>query len=181
MLRLFVAVPIPQAQRQHLGLLAGGVPQARWVPPENHHVTLRFLGDTPEDRAAEIDEALAALRAPAFRLGLAGVGHFGGDRAVRILWAGVEGDVQALHFLRDKVNAALMKAGLPPEGQKFSPHVTLARLRDAPLARVRQFLEGNAGFRTAPFAVDRFVLYRSHLGAGGASYEALAEYPLQAG
>lgn len=177
MIRLFVAITIADVVRQRLAGLSGGVPGARWMEPESLHLTLRFIGDVHEDQAIDIDAALTALRAPSFALTLEGVGVFGSARRARILWAGVERN-EALNHLQAKVESAMVRCGLPAEERKFSPHVTLARLRDPPPDRLGRFLSDNGLFRAGPMAVDRVTLYRSHLGNGGSVYEALSDYPL---
>lgn len=177
MIRLFVALDFPPEVRERLAGLGGGVPGARWTEADNLHLTLRFIGEVPDDMAADIDAALAEIESPAFDLVLDGVGMFGSGRSARVLWAGVERS-EPLTRLQSKVESALVRCGLPAEERKFSPHVTLARLRDAPKERLGRFLEERGLFRAGPMRIDRFTLYRSHLGKGGAVYEALREYGL---
>ncbi|MBP2229846.1 RNA 2',3'-cyclic phosphodiesterase [Azospirillum agricola] len=177
MIRLFVALDVTEEIRQRLAGLSGGVPGARWMDPASLHLTLRFIGEVPEDQAFDIDEALAGVRAPPFALTLDGVGVFGSGRRARVLWAGVERN-EALNHLQAKVESALVRCGLPAEERKFSPHVTLARLKDPPQDRVARFLGERGLFRAGPMAVDHLTLYRSHLGNGGSVYEALRAYPL---
>ncbi|HEV2303018.1 MAG TPA: RNA 2',3'-cyclic phosphodiesterase [Stellaceae bacterium] len=177
MLRLFVGIAFPPELKLRLSLLCGGLPGARWVDPGNFHLTVRFIGETGEDMAAEIDAALARLRARRFSLRLAGIGIFGGDKP-RQLWVGVERHPD-LEALRDKVEQALMRAGLPPEPRKFAPHVTLARLNNAPRERLKEFLAAHALFRAEPLAVEGFSLIASLRTKAGSVYEEEAAYPLQ--
>jgi len=177
MIRLFVALDFPADVRDRLAGLGGGVPGARWTDSENLHLTLRFIGEVPEDTAADIDQALSEIEAPGFDLVLDGVGMYGSSRNARILWAGVERSEPLVH-LQSKVESALVRCGLAAEERKFSPHVTLARLRDAPKERIGRFLEERGLFRAGPMRIGHFTLYRSHLGKGGAVYEALREYGL---
>ncbi|MGQ9366370.1 RNA 2',3'-cyclic phosphodiesterase [Azospirillum sp. ST 5-10] len=177
MIRLFVALELPEDLRQRLSGLGGGVPGARWAEPENLHLTLRFIGEVPDDRLHDIDAALATVEAPAFDVVLDGVGVFGSGRNARVLWAGVERN-EALGHLQAKVESALVRGGLPRDERKFSPHVTLARLKEAPRERIGRFLEERGLFRAGPVPVDHFTLFRSHLGRTGAVYEALRDYPL---
>ena len=177
MIRIFVGVPLPDAVRERLEKLCHGLPGARWVAPENLHVTLRFIGEVDEAEAEDIDAALAVIRHPAFPLSLAGADCFGSSKKVRVVWAGVEGS-EPLIRLYAKVESALVRLGLEPEGRKYKPHVTLARLRGTPRRRVGAFLAATGPFRTEPFPVGCFTLFRSFLGRQGAHYEALAEYPL---
>ncbi len=178
MIRLFAAVPLPWEIQERLSDLAAGLPGARWVPPENMHITLRFIGEVDRGTADDIDGLLSGVRAPAFELSFAGVGTFGSGRQVRAAWIGVEKS-EALHHLRDKVESAAVRAGLEPERRKFTPHVTLARFKKAsPGSHLARWIEAHGGFSAGPFDVDRFTLFQSHLGREGAHYEAVAEYPL---
>lgn len=177
MLRLFVGIGFPPELKLRLSLLCSGIPKARWVDPGNLHLTLRFIGEIAEDVAADIDEALARLRARRFALQLSGTGVFGGDRP-RNLWVGVERSAE-LAGLRDKIEQALTRAGLAPEPRKFSPHVTLARLQNPPLDKVAEFLAAHAGFRAEPLAVAAFSLIASYPTKAGSVYEDQADYPLQ--
>jgi 2'-5' RNA ligase len=179
MKRLFVALDLPEAIRTRLGWLAGGIPGARWTPPEALHLTLRFIGEVEDGLAGDIAAALVQVNAPGFSLTLDGVGHFGGARGARALWAGVAA-APALHLLQHRVEAAVVRAGVAHDTRKYTPHVTLARLAGANLTRVGRFIAENNLFRAGPFAVDAFTLYRSLLGSGGPVYEALARYDLGA-
>src|SRR5208282_4223379 len=104
MLRLFVGIALPPEQKLGLSLISSGLPGAKWVDPGNYHLTLRFIGETSENGAADIDAALAGIRARMFSLALAGVGHFG----TRMLWAGIEKN-PALMQLHAKVETALIR------------------------------------------------------------------------
>lgn len=177
MIRLFVALPLPEDVRDRLARLASGLPGARWVPPENYHVTLRFIGEVPEDTAHDVDAALDMVSASPFPVTLDGMGTFGSGHRMRTLWAGVAPS-EPLRHLRDKVESALVRAGLPPEERKFTPHVTLARLGDTPQGRLADWMAGNGMFTAGPVSADRFVLYESVLGRGGSAYHALRDYPL---
>jgi RNA 2',3'-cyclic 3'-phosphodiesterase len=176
MLRLFVGLVFPPEVKLRLSLICGGLPGARWVDPGNFHLTLRFIGETGEDTAADIDAALARLKARRFRLELKGVGVFGGDKP-RQLWVGAERHPE-LVTLRDKVDQALLRVGLPPEPRKFAPHVTLARLNNAPHERLKDFLTAHAGFRAEPLAVEGYSLIASLQTKAGSVYEEEAAYPL---
>lgn len=177
-MRLFVALELPAALRQRLAIMAGGgIPGARWVPPENYHLTLRFIGEMPGYRAEEIDQALAALKAPGFALTLAGVGTFHkGGRGVS-LWVGMERN-PALDHLQSKIETALQRCGLEPERRRFSPHITLARLDNAPEAKLAAFVQANNLFRAEPIAVEHFTLFSSRLGKDQAVYTPEVEYKL---
>ncbi len=177
MLRLFVGIPFPDDVRASLDTLCNGLHGVRWVRPENFHLTLRFVGEVDETTAEDLDATLSGIHAPRFEMALGEIGCFEGGRTVRAIWAGVERS-PLLEHLHGKVESAAVRAGLPPETRKFRPHVTLARPHGLTHARAAPYLESRGRFRTPPFEVDRFVLFRSHLRREGAHYEALAEYPL---
>ena len=177
MLRLFVGVGFPPELKLHLSLLCSGIPGAKWVDSGNFHLTLRFIGETGEAVAADIDDALARLRARRFTLQLAGTGVFGSGDKPRSLWVGVERSPD-LVALRDKIEQALIRVGLAPEPRKFSPHVTLARLRKPAVDKLSGFLAAHAQFRAAPFPVERFSLIASFQTKAGSVYEDQADYPL---
>lgn len=175
--RLFVAAPLPEAVTLRLAALAGGVPGARWVPAQNMHVTLRFIGDVDGREASDIAAVLAEVEAAAFTMAIEGVDIFGGRRDARVLYAGVA-PREPLKRLRDKIEAALQRAGLAAEERKFHPHVTLARLRGAPADRIGRFLEANGLLMSPPIPVGDFVLYDSVRGNHGAVYREIEHYGL---
>ena len=177
MIRLFIALGLPDDIRDRLTGLAGGLPGARWVEPHNLHLTLRFIGETEEGRLADLDQQLAGLEAPPFELTLDGMGHFGAGKRLHALWAGVERS-EALGHLQAKIESAVVRAGFPPETRKFTPHVTLARLKDASPERLMRYLSSNGLFRSRGFPVTGFALYESHLGRHGPDYAVIADYPL---
>src|SRR5215472_3275108 len=177
MLRLFVGIPFPPELKLRLSLLCAGVPGVKWVDPGNFHLTLRFIGEVGEDVAADIDTALSRVRARPFVVQLAGTGSFGNGSAPRSLWVGVEPN-PPLAALRDKIEQALVRTGLPPEPRKFTPHVTLARLHDPPLDKLRDFLVAHAQFRAVPLPVASFSLIASFQTKSGSVYEDQADYPL---
>lgn len=176
MLRLFVGIAFPPELKLRLSLLCSGVAGAKWVDPGNLHLTLRFIGEIDEGRAADVDEALARLKARRFALQLAGIGVFGGNRP-HALWVGVEKS-RDLMALRDKIEQALVRAGLEPEGRRFAPHVTLARLRNPVLDQLGEFLRRHAQFRAEPLPVEQFSLIASFPTKAGSVYEDQADYPL---
>ena len=159
-MRLFVALDLPHSLRERLSWMAGGLPGARWVAPENYHVTLRFIGELPGYRAEEVDQALAALRAPGFTLQLAGIGTFEKGGRVNSLWAGVQ------------------RAGLERERRRFLPHVTLARMDGVPEAKIAGWVAGHNLFRSQPVLVEHFTLFSSRLGKEQAVYTPEVEYEL---
>ncbi len=176
-MRLFVALDLPRSLRERLSWMAGGLPGARWVPPENYHVTLRFVGELPGWRAEEVDHALAGLRARSFTLQLAGIGTHQKGGKVEALWAGVE-RTPALEHLQTKVETALQRAGLERERRRYTPHVTLARLNGIPEAKVAAWVAGHNLFRSDPVVMRYFTLFSSRLGKEQAAYVPEVEYDL---
>ena len=177
MIRLFVAVELPADLRRRIGRISTGVRDARWVAEENLHLTLRFIGEVEEYRLEDIVGALDAVESPDFPLTLAGAGHFESRRRVRNLWIGTEKSPE-LAALAERIDHALVRDGLAPEGRKFSPHVTVARLKGAPAPAVADWLAANTLFKAFPFLITRFVLFASYLGRGGPTYEIVEAYPL---
>lgn len=177
MLRLFVALALPALVKAQLSALAGGIPGAKWVPPENYHLTLRFIGEIEPWRAEEVDAALAAIRAPRFELALAGVGTF--EKGGRIVSLHVTAErSEALSRLQSKVETALQRIGLEPERRRFAPHVTLARTEKADTAKLVGFVQSHSLFRTPPLMVEHFTLFSSLLGKEAAHYVPEVEYEL---
>jgi RNA 2',3'-cyclic 3'-phosphodiesterase len=177
MIRLFVAIPLPEEIQDRVGQLCGGLTHARWVDPENYHITLRFIGEVDESRFDDIDAALSVVRAPAFRLKLSGVDSFGNNNGVRSIWVGVEREPLLFH-LRDKIESALVRTGLDPQTQKFKPHVTLTRSRQRGDQRLGEFIARNSLFQAEPFSVHDFTLFSSFLTQNGSIYTPERVYPL---
>jgi 2'-5' RNA ligase len=178
-MRLFVGIALPETVRAHLAMLQSGIAGARWIGPENLHVTLRFIGEVDGGQAHDIDAALDAVRGPAFALAFAGLGCFDRRRRVHTIWAGVAKS-EPLMRLQAKIESALVRTGLEAERRKFLPHAALARMKNGltPSHKIGAYIEANNLFAAGPFTVDRFTLFRSHLGGAGAHYEILAEYEL---
>ena len=173
MLRLFVGIALPPELKLVLSRLAGGLPGARWVDPGNYHVTLRFIGEIDEGLASDLDAHLAGIRARRFTVTLTGIGSFN----ARNLFVGVERNADLAH-LQETVESAVARSGIEPENRRFAPHVTLARLKGKPDAKLGQYLAEHALFRAAPFDVAQFQLVASYLTKSGSIYEDQAEYAL---
>jgi RNA 2',3'-cyclic 3'-phosphodiesterase len=174
--RLFTGLEIPATLADSLSLLRGGLPGARWIDPENYHLTLRFIGDVDGATARDFTFALSEIVAAPFQLKLNGLGSFGGGKP-RAIFAGIAPS-DGLDALRRANERAAREAGLPPEGRNFKPHVTLARLRGARADAVAAYLERQGGIAAEPFTVSRFVLYSSRNSVGGGPYVVEAAYPL---
>lgn len=177
MIRLFAAIEIPEQVRLRLALVQGGVPGARWLPIENLHLTLRFIGEVDEVVASDIDSVLSGLRARSFDLTLKGAGEFGG-REGRAVWIGVAPCEGLLH-LAAKIESALQRMGLDAETRKYTPHVTLARLKDAPQSKVQALVAAHSLFDSGSFRVNSFGLFSSHQSSRGSLYRLETSYELE--
>jgi 2'-5' RNA ligase len=177
MIRLFVAIDLPDAVAQSLLRLQSGVPGARWQSREQLHLTLRFIGEVDGRDAASIDEMLSSIADPRFMVELKTVGEFG-RKTPRALWAGVAPNDALLHLQR-KIETAIQRLGLPPEERKYTPHVTLARLRGTPRGAVMDFLTDHALYASGPFEARAFTLFSSHLSPSGSIYTPERVYPLR--
>ena len=157
-------------------MLRGGIPGARWIDPEIYHMTLRFIGDVEGHVADEIANALDRVRRPAFSLTLSGVGAFG-SRKPHSVYAGAIASPD-LNALQGEIDRICQRLGIAADARKFTPHVTLARLRNSSPAEVAKYLSGRGNFSTAPFRVGRFVLMSSRDSVGGGPYVIEETWPL---
>lgn len=178
MLRLFTGISIPADISARLHLQGGGLPGARWSPAESYHITLAFIGDVDEDTAERAHLALSAVQAAPFSLTLKGTGIFERGCHPHTLYAAVA-ESPELRALKEKTDHALEKEGVPFERRKYTPHLTLARLKDPARDRLAEFLAASSLLAAGPFAVEDFVLYRSHVTQDGPFYEVLERYPLR--
>ena len=176
--RLFTGLEIPAHVGQSLAMLRGGLPGARWIDAENYHLTLRFIGDIDDAQAREIAGVLGRVHRRPFELRLDEMSFFGG-RKPRAIVATVA-QIAPLMELQAEHERLMQRAGLEPEGRKYTPHVTLARLRDTSSFEVAEYLSARAAFRSPPFSVSRFVLFSSRASVGGGPYVVEAAYPLAA-
>lgn len=174
--RLFTGLELPERVRTRLGLLRGPLPGAKWIEPENFHITLRFAGDIDNRVADEFAGFLDDIETSPFDIRICGLGAFGG-RTPRVIWAGVEGG-EALATLQKAHERAARAAGLEPDPQTFRPHVTLARLRGTKPDAVARFLGSRGGLKSEPFRIDRFVLFSARPGSGGGPYVVEQAYSL---
>jgi 2'-5' RNA ligase len=176
--RLFTGLEIPPEIGQSLSMMRGGLPGARWIDPENYHVTLRFIGDIDDALAREIAYLLDQVRRRSFEMRFNGLSSFGGRRP-RAVIAAIP-PVAPLIELQAEHERIMQRVGLEPEGRKFSPHVTLARLRDSSSRQVADYLATRGPLSTLAFPVSRFVLFSSRASVGGGPYVVEAAYPLSA-
>jgi 2'-5' RNA ligase len=176
--RLFVGLEIPKEVQQSLSLLRGGLPGARWIDPENYHITLRFIGDIDDRLAHEIAQLLDGVKRRSFDVRFGAPTSFGG-RKPRAIVVSVE-PIQPLVELQSELERLMQRLGLEPEGRKFTPHVTLARLRDSTSRDVADYLSARGPLFGSSFRVSRFVLFSARASVGGGPYVIEADYPLAA-
>jgi 2'-5' RNA ligase len=174
--RLFTGIEIPAEIGQALATLRGGLPGARWVEPENYHVTLRFIGDVDHSVANEVASMLERVRREPFDAWIEGLISFGGRKPRAVV--ATLGTASALMELQVEHERLMQRVGLEPEGRKYIPHVTLARLRESSSRQVADYLALRARLRSPPFRVSRFVLFSSRNSIGGGPYVVEAAYPL---
>ena len=174
--RLFVAIRPPEDIVDLLVDIMDDSPEMRWVPADNIHLTLRFIGEVDRPLANDIVASLGRVHSEPFTLRLLGTGMFD-NRGGGSVWAGVE-PKQPVSVLAAKVERACQSTGIEAEHRAFHPHVTIARYRKAERALAQDFLERTRAFSTPEFAVDRFALFESRLSRHGAHYEEVASYSL---
>ena len=170
MYRLFIAIDLPEQVREAVAGIARDLPGARRVPSEQIHLTLRFIGEVDEGMFLAIKSVLGKVRGAPFSLTLKGVGHFPKGKYPRVLWVGME-ENEPLRELQKKVELALIGAGIAADERGFSPHITIARLKETPPARVALLEEKHQPFVAGPFQVGEFYLYSSTLTREGAIHK----------
>jgi 2'-5' RNA ligase len=174
--RLFTGLELPGAVAGQLALMRGGVAGARWLEPGDYHITLRFIGDIDARTASDIAETLGDIRRPKARVRFEELSWFGGDKP-RAIVAKVKADA-ALVDLQAEQERRLRRIGLQAKTRKFTPHVTLARLRGAGQAAVASYLAERGALIADAFTAERFALYSAREGSGGGPYIVEAAYPL---
>ena len=176
--RLFAGLEIPSDICHTLSSLRGGLPGARWVDPDNYHVTLRFIGDIDGTSAGEIASMLARVDRKPFEVTVQGLSSFGGRKPRAVVASIVP--TRPLIELQAELERLMQRIGLDPEGRKFTPHVTLARLHDASSRDVADYLSVRGYFPTKVFTADRFVLFSARASTGGGPYVVEDSYTLSA-
>ncbi|MGH6771755.1 MAG: RNA 2',3'-cyclic phosphodiesterase, partial [Xanthobacteraceae bacterium] len=151
--RIFTGLELPAEVSQSLSMLRGGLPGARWIDPENYHVTLRFIGDVDDSTAHEVASMLGRVRRTSFELQFDALSSFGGRRPRAVI--ATLAQTPALMELQSEHERLMQRVGLEPEGRKYTPHVTLARLRDSSSRQVAEYLAARALVWTPPFKVTR--------------------------
>ena len=191
-IRAFLAIEVSDDVKSTLTVLTNHLDRARIdglkpVRPENMHLTLKFFGDVNSTRVDSIVGTItrAAKAIHPFTLRLGNVGAYPNSRNPRVLWVGLDGDVVSLQEAHSRIENALVDINIKPDSRKFSPHLTVARLRNRTspserrrAAEVLLTSEYQAGH---PIPVERFSLIRSILRPEGPQYTTLADIPLDQG
>jgi 2'-5' RNA ligase len=176
-MRLFIAIELPDDLKKTLSRLRADVPGARWVPPEQLHLTLAFLGEVEEKTAGELGERLALIQTPPFQLRFSGTGCFPNRHRPRVLWAGLEPNPRLTH-LAARVHEAVLACGIPQEERPFSPHITLARLKFPAVREIDVFLTMPQKLKIPPFTVREITLFQSRLTSLGAVHIPVGTFPM---
>lgn len=187
-IRTFVAVELSSAVRAEAARLVdllrpvGG--DARWVEPQNMHLTLKFLGDVREEAIADVCRVVtkAAADFQPFDIKLGSAGAFPDLRRPRTLWIGITQGQQELVRLQSAVERALAKRGFPKENRDFFPHLTIGRIRESgpQMGELGQRIQTHADFAAGGSTIRDVVVFASHLSSSGPTYEPLARAPLGA-
>lgn len=175
--RLFTAVEIPPAVAADLASLRGGLPGARWIDPENYHLTLCFIGDVDDETAHEVMVMLGKVRRRAFEIRFSGLDQFGGKKPRAVFAAAAASP--PLNELQAEHERIFRRMAIEHDSRKFTPHVTLARLRETSPREVADYLTVRGGYRSLPFPITRFVLFSARASTGGGPYVVEAAYPLE--
>ena len=181
-MRLFTGFDLPAEVVRNLdGLLERLRPAARikWSPPANLHVTTRFIGEWPAELLPDLRAALGGLPShPPIPIRIRKLGFFPNPHSPRVFWVGVEASPD-LAALASEIDRAIDPLGLKPEGRPFSPHLTLARIKEpVPLQKLRETIAALPSLDFGSFSAGRFFLYQSLLGPAGSVYTKLAAFPL---
>ncbi len=174
--RLFTGIQIPRDVATNLATLRGGLPGARWIEPEDYHLTLRFIGDVGTGVANDILVGLESIRGRKISIRIDRLAAFGADKP-RTLFAKVV-TTSGLVELQADHERLMRRLGAKPDTRKFTPHVTLARLRGATPETVASYIAARSTPDMLVFDATEFVLYSAHDSTGGGPYRAEAFYPL---
>lgn len=182
MYSLFVGIDFPPDIKSRLAMLCNGLPGALWREESQIHLTLRFVGSVDGGVFADIRNELSRVRIDPFNITLTGIGFFPPKREPDTIWVGVEKSEPLLQ-LRDRVDWAIIKCGIPPEKRKYAPHVTIGKFGGGPVKtakpnKLAQYLSEYSLFKTGPIRVSRFHLFSSARSNEGPIYLPEAEYPL---
>jgi 2'-5' RNA ligase len=174
--RLFTGLEVPEEIGFRLSMLRGGVSGAKWIETGDYHLTLSFIGNVDERVGCELAEELAAIEAPRVRVTLDELGSFGGEKPRSII--AIARPSKDLVYLQSRNDRALRRAGVDPDRRKFTPHVTIARVKGASALSIAAFL-GDRQIAPLEFTASRFVLYSAKSSQGGGPYVVEEAFPLR--
>lgn len=177
MIRLFVAIPLPNELNDIISSVTSGLAGAKWVKPEGFHLTLRFVGEIDGHVADDLAAELSRIAVPPMRLELDGLGFFQKRGLANNLHIRIK-KTEALEHIQKKVESVCVRSGLEAEQRKFTPHITLARMKGSSVEGVEQFIAEQGWPEGINFLADHFVLYSSFLSGEGAIYTPEVEYGL---
>lgn len=172
-MRLFVAIALPEPVQQQLAQLRRELAGARWVRPEQLHLTLAFLGEVAEERLEQLTAALGSIRYQPFALQFDRLGCFPNQRHPRVVWIGLQPNPE-LQRLAQAVQAAVTACGISLEERPFHPHITLARLKQADPRQLAALLTQQPALPEV--AVATFLLFQSRLSVQGAEHRVLRRF-----
>jgi len=189
-IRSFIAINLPEEVKAVLAQLqaqlkSGKQPSIKWVDPFSIHLTLKFLGNITTDRIDEITKAIkkAAQGIPPFHLHLRDLGAFPNLRRVQVVWVGINGEINKLKQLQQRIESNLAPIGFTPESRAFTPHLTLARVRDQASSderqRLGQLIAGTKLETTYTIKVNFINLMKSQLTREGAIYSQISSVELK--
>jgi RNA 2',3'-cyclic 3'-phosphodiesterase len=194
-MRLFIALDLDDSIREKIIRFMDGIrgfaPDARWVRPESLHVTLKFIGQWPDERLAELRDSLHSIHTDAFEVGFGEYGFFPTAKAPRVFWIGIHSGPQ-LASLATAIDTRLSSLGIAPEEHEFSPHLTLARRTggsgnprknktdhsNQSFARLQEKLAAMSKLDFGSMTAGQFFLYQSELSPRGSQYTKLSAFPL---
>lgn len=176
--RLFIGLEVPVVYREALARLDPKIKGLRWLPGEQMHLTLSFVGTTPASKEESLREALAKVRVGAFFLPIKGIGTFGGAQPT-VVWAGIGTGHPHLFALHKQLQDAVLQAGLEPDLRSFHPHITIGRAKRISRAVLQPFLRRHAETEVGMYRVTGFALFSSELSPKGASYSVETRWELE--
>jgi 2'-5' RNA ligase len=177
-MRLFIAIELPDDAKRELSRLREDIPGARWVPLEQIHLTLAFLGEVEEASTVRLTEELARIQLPEFRLCFGATGCFPDRHRPRVLWVGLEPEPR-LKRLAAQVRETVLTCGIPQEERPFSAHITLARLKIPASRETGTFLDRHSTLKLPSLRVREFILFQSRLNQQGAVHIPIKKFPLE--
>jgi len=183
-MRTFIAVELPENIKNKIGELQAPLKKTKafvsWVKPENIHITLKFLGEVPEEKINEVFSAtgLALKNAKKFKINLKEMGAFPDFRRPRVIWIGAGMGGEELSNMANKIEEEMEKIGYPKENRKFSPHFTMGRVKSPKGIEKLMELVKSTDFETEDIEVNEVTVMKSQLHPAGAIYTPLKKIPL---